>query len=33
MTILRELGVTHAQGYHIGGPGPVAEILPVVVVV
>jgi EAL domain-containing protein (putative c-di-GMP-specific phosphodiesterase class I) len=26
-TLLRELGVDHAQGYHIGVPRPVADVL------
>ena len=25
---LRELGVDYGQGFHLGRPGPVAEILP-----
>lgn len=33
MTVLRQLGVTHAQGYHIGGPGPVADLTTAAAVV
>jgi EAL domain-containing protein (putative c-di-GMP-specific phosphodiesterase class I) len=33
MTLLRELGVSHAQGYHVGSPLPVAELLPAAAVV
>jgi PAS domain S-box-containing protein len=29
LTLLRQLGVTHAQGYYIGRPRPIAELHPV----